>query len=518
MDVDLLKRCLATKGCVELGIPTLLPSYANSLGPLLQWALEGTALEARQIWFCLGNADEFRESLPETLRNRILPLHGSKFEAMLRRGPYDALLLPYHGFVYSDPNLTLSSFWTSRGRYTKCEDWVHTDTQLWFWTPNQPLKRFFGVDHHHAVLWDVRQILRPLGIRVDFHWIPDGRPPVNEALPSEVPGIRSSVDLYKPPPEAPLPPDLVSYIHSKHYDGIVTSHSLVTCFRLRSLGLPMIHVNSTRFGNEWIHSPDRHRVLVEQIQQLLHEGRLTVVHNNKGDKEYFHQYFPYLSPSQDVWIPSLCEHWLRLRVKTPTPKLLLWDTRQVLLQEKGSPFLKELYAKCKQAWGDQVECQALLWAQKGSYLPEGYLDAYSAVIHIPYNISTMSIAQQVRSNIPIWVPSKQLLARLWSDPNEPNELSWTVFAPGSEATASPMDKARDPAVVERWIATADFYDRETLPLVFEFDSSEELVAKGLTTDYQAAIDNQEATQQDRRESILFAWEQVLQTSLKASKN
>lgn len=515
MDVDALKRFLTKLECRELGIPVVLPSFADSIFAISRWALEGTPLEARQVWFCIGNVEEIREKLPAEIRNRVIPLHGSKMEAWMRRAPTEALLLPHHGFHYSDPNLTLSEFWASRGSYRLESEVSDPHTQLWIWTPKGPRKTLFGLDHHHAVLWDVRQILSPLGIRVDFHWLCDGRPSINEALPTTVPGITSSLDLYKADPTRPLSDDLIAYVKEKKYDGIVTSHSLVTPYRLRSLGLPCLHVNSTRFGNEWIQDPQKHQHLVSEIQTWLTQGRLTVVHNNKGDRAYFHQYFPHLNPNQELWIPSLCESPVRLRLRAPsTPRLLIWDTRQVLLHQTGSPFMKELFTKGKQAWGSALDSQALLMAEQQAYLPEGYLDSYTAVIHIPYNISTMSITQQVRANIPIWVPSKRLLAKLWTDPAEPNELSWTVFAPGSEANASAMDHVRDPAVVERWISMADFYDRETLPLVFEFDSIEELLEKGLTTDYQSAMDFAEQTAGDRREAIVFGWEHLLRTGLK----
>jgi hypothetical protein len=73
-----------------------------------------------------------------------------------------------------------------------------------------------------------------------------------------------------------------------------------------------------------------------------------------------------------------------------------------------------------------------------------------------------------------------------------------------------MDNVRQEDVIERWLSYADFYKLDVLPLVFQFDSIQELVEKVLTTEYQAAIDKAEETQQTRRENSVFAWEQVLQ--------
>jgi hypothetical protein len=168
--------------------------------------------------------------------------------------------------------------------------------------------------------------------------------------------------------------------------------------------------------------------------------------------------------------------------------------------------MTQLFKQLKQTLGESIDSQAVLLAETKSYLPEGYLDKYTAVIHLPYNVSTMSIYQQTRSNIPVWVPSKRLLAQLWSSHEEPNELSWTVFAPGSEANASILDNVRDPEIAAAWTSWADFYYPETMGCILEFDSIEELVQRITTTDYQAVIDTSEAKQQARREKIFEAWE------------
>lgn len=511
MDVALLKSCLNKAEKEELGIPIVLPSFAESIFPIAQWVLEGAPTEGRQVWFCVGNPKDIQAQIHPQLRNRILPLSYSHIQMAFQRGPFDALLLPHHGFSYSDPNMTLSSFWKTRGKYVLCSEFQHAEVQLWFWSSNRKSIKLFGMDHHHAVLWDVKQILRPLGVKLDFVWLSDGRPAINEAIPSEIPGFKNSLDIYRKPINEGLSAESKQWIQQKKYDGIVTSHSLVTCFRLKELGLPMIHVNSTRFGNDWIQDPQKHKVLVDSIQELFQTNRLHIVHNNLGEEHYFHQYFPSLSPCQEIWIPSLCESLLRLREKSPAvPKILIWDTRQVLLKENCSPFMKELYFKLKERHGDSIDSQALLMAASKAYLPEGYLDSYSAVIHIPYNISTMSMFQQGRANIPIWVPTPRLLAKLWEDEKEPNEISWTVFVPGSQVNASTMDNVRKPEVIQQWLQYADFYNSDILPLVYQFDSIEELVEKVLVTDYQSAIQKTEEKQQAQRENIVFAWEQVIQ--------
>jgi len=302
--MEKIQEALEKAGKEELGIPVVLPSLGGQLEKLFPWALQGKPIEGRQMWFSVGNHKELLNQLPPEVRGRILPVNPESLPAIFERGPYDALLIPNHGFEYSDPNLKLSDFWRNRGIY-KVQDLQIEDYRLWFWKPFAKPIKLVGLDHHHAVLWDVKKILRPLGIKLDFVWLSDGRAPVNESIPCQIPGFSSSLDIYKASINQSLPEPTRKYILENGYDGILTSHSLVTCFRLQELGLPMLHVNSTRFGNEWINDPKKHAILVKCIQGLLHQDKLHIVHDNRGDRQYFHQYFPFVSASHEVVIPSL---------------------------------------------------------------------------------------------------------------------------------------------------------------------------------------------------------------------
>jgi hypothetical protein len=512
MDILALKDWLTKGKRTVVGIPTVSPTLFSSLLPLFTWALEGNPKEGRQIWFVWEDVKGFRDHLDPTLRSRILPLSVEQGNFCLYSLPSDALLLP-EGSV--DPNGALAPFWKERGTYSP--DRTISGLTLWAWKSKQPPLRLYGIDHHHAVLWDIKQTLRPLGVTLDFVWLCDGRPPVNEAIPSNDPPFFSSLDLYKPPAEFTLDPGFRTRLEQT-YDAILSSHSLVTAFRFRDVKRPQFHINSTRFGNSWIAEPEKHKTLVQSIQELLRKKKLQVLHNNLGDALYFHQYFT-ADSSQECIIPSLCQNMMRQRFKAVTPmKFLIWDTRQVLLQKDKSPFMKTLYQACKFKQADAFDSQAVLLAEKKTFLAEGYLDDYTAVIHIPYNISTMSIFQQVSANIPVWVPSKRLLKELWTDPNECNELSWTIFNPGSEQQASFLDQARNPEVVQLWIDNADFYENRISDCIFTFDSIEELVERIFTVNYQEAMEKNQESFLKRQENTIATWEALLAPLKEIHKN
>lgn len=495
-----------------VGIPYVSPAFFSSLFPFFSWALEGSPEEGRQIWFVWEDVKGFREHLEPVQCSRILPLHKDQGDFCLFSVPSDAVLLHQ---TSEDPNVRLSPFWKERGQYSLST--TFTDLAVWFWQPKEKPLRLYGIDHHHAVLWDIKQTLRPLGITLDFVWLCDGRSAVNEAIPKTDPPFFSSLDIYQPPADWKIDNSFCSRLE-KEYDAVITSHSLVTASRFRAVNLPQFHINSTRFGNSWISDPARHKFLVETLQDLLRKKKLQVIHNNQGDLLYFHQFFT-ADPSQHCILPSLCDSPMRRRLNVVTPmKFLIWDTRQVLLQKDKSPFMKHLWSACQQKQADAFESQAILLAKNRSYLPEGYLDDFTAVIHIPYNISTMSIFQQVAANIPVWVPSKRLLKELWTDPNECNELSWTIFNPGSEQQASFLDQARNPEVVQLWIDNADFYENRISDCIFTFDSIEDLVERIFTVNYQEAMEKNQESFLKRQENTIATWEALLTPLKEIHKN
>lgn len=513
MNLETLKACLP-QNITFLGIPLIPPSLMESCFEFLRWSLEGRAEEGRQIWFVLPEPTLFLRELPSTIRGRILPLSAEQGTFCLSSWPSDALLVAND---YGDPNKSLSPFWEQRGRYVQDSAEISSECALWFWKSNLVPIRLYGIDHHHAVLWDIKQTLRPLNAIVDFVWLCDGRPPVNEAIPGQDGQFKSSLDLYRAPVNHPLDPVFQQRVESI-YDAVVTSHSLVTAYRLREIQLPQFHINSTRFGNDWVSDPKRHTVLVETIQDMLRKKKLQVIHNNQGDSLYFHQFFTPDS-SRDCILPSLCDSILRHRFKPVTPmKFLIWDTRQVLLQETKSPFMKDLFRACCAKDSRAFQSQAILLAEHQTFLPEGYLDDYTAVIHIPYNVSTMSIFQQVAANIPVWVPSKRLLQELWLNPTECNELSWTVFSEGSEKHASFLDQARNAEAVKCWIDAADFYDNRISECIFTFDSIQELVDRIFVTDYQSAMEKNQESFLRRQENVIASWEMLLKPLRGIHKN
>jgi hypothetical protein len=499
MNIDILKKTLIENEIEELGIPYLGNLY-DRIFQIAVWATQSNPKRPRQLWFGYTEAQKLQAGLPDDARCRIIPMLPERVQLWMERGPFDALLLP----AAHNPNATLGVFWKMRGEYRRTDfgEW-----NLWIWKSNRPALKLFALDHHPSVIFYAKRVLRPLGIKVDFTWLADRRPPINDAIPSQEPPFMNSPTIYDTPYDMPLDFGFKSRILAAKYDGVLTSHSLVTTYRLKDLGLPHFHINSTRFGNGWITNTSKHQYLVEEINKLFEANRLKVINNNLGDQKYLKSYFPNIGAEKASYIPSLCESPYRIRAKSPeTARFLIWDPRQVLIKQETSMFMKDLYLRLYTQYGQIIESQAILISQRGDYLPEGYLDAYTAIIHVPYNISTMSIFEQTAASIPVWIPSRQLLKKLWSNLNEPNELSWTVFDE-DVPNKNNWENGRDPTIIDRWIENADFY-QGNMKSIITFDSIEDIAGRILGVNYNQLIKEANAVSQAIREDVTQEWESV----------
>jgi hypothetical protein len=358
-----------------------------------------------------------------------------------------------------------------------------TDWTLWKWVPANPPKKAFMICHHCGVLPDLRKQLWFLGIQGDFYWISDGKNPTGGVWPSTIGEYTSSAHLLKGPIGASQ--SVLEFIKA-NYDLVITSHCMRYPLHFLGTGLPVIHVNSTRFGNEITTTPE-FKDLCEKIEAAVNSRQLRVIHNNEADKWYFHQYIR--TVYGDTLIPSLCTSPLRFRIEDKPGSFLIWDTRFHITDEMPSPLLK-----LSEALDNRAVSTSELCVEKGAYLDDDLLTPYRAVIHIPYNISTMSCFEQASANVPIWVPSPAYLEKLLL---EYSELSWYCFT--DYGSPQYPDQHKNPATIHEFVSRCDFTGFKN---VIFFDSIEDLLERLDTTNYDAVIKQSFLNQTRKRLDVL----------------
>jgi hypothetical protein len=97
------------------------------------------------------------------------------------------------------------------------------------------------------------------------------------------------------------------------------------------------------------------------------------------------------------------------------------------------------------------------------------LSRFAGIIHIPYEMSTMSIAEHYSSGVPLFFPTKIFLYDLWGTKKvEWWSNYWKLFNKNT-----PPEYLQETENPDYWIERADFYDYVG---VYYFDSIQQLQA------------------------------------------
>ncbi len=314
-------------------------------------------------------------------------------------------------------------------------------------------KKIFNLDLHISVIADVKNIVSQLyptdQIQITdwcisgHSWVFNRQPDTPEIVNANTwrgintKMIQEFVEKYK---------DYLS-----HFDCFIVTHTPVFCRLFESFGKPIILVNSCRYEQpycwtgteghaEWLKT-------IECFKTLTKKNLLTVVNNNLADKEYFER----STGVETKHIPSLCLYTSVMAPETPFSDIVVYSN------------------------GHTVRNLGLKNTVFKEHLPRWeYSQMFSAklIIHIPYEISTMSIFEQYSAGVPMAFPTKELLAKLWNTKminfNGPYTKQWPAELELSECLGGNSE------TVEFWLSRADYYDQENFAGCYYFNTFQEL--------------------------------------------
>lgn len=457
----------------------------------IRWIERSHPTSPRTIWFPAPDGFPTTAQLTPELKSRFVPMETERAIAWSQLGPFPALLTRV-----GTPELDKRYLpWLSTGAYSAYGSMERVGDfsgwTLWAWKSSWPARRALMICHHSGVLPDVRRQLRLLGIRGEFVWLCDGKPPTGDAWPSQLGPLDSSIPLLHGDIDTVVPDSLLDSI-KESYDMIITSHCMRYPLLFQRTGLPLLHINSTRFGNE-ITCREEFVELRRRLRSVS-GTQLTIVHNNWADKWYAETYLGFRAPV----ISSLCDQALRFRISAPGPKFLLWDTRGHA-RGGGSTLFREILARL----GGRCDITSTLTPPSG-WLDDDMLADYRAVIHVPYNISTMSCFEQAAAGIPLWIPSAELLREAL---REYSEVSWYCFQADKTGAERP-DQVWDTAVLDEFIRRSDFR-KDILGTILEFHSVDDLVSRIDQVDYDTIPKQALGLTVARKKKAIDAWATTL---------
>jgi hypothetical protein len=314
--------------------------------------------------------------------------------------------------------------------------------------------KFYNIDLHISIIADMKKIFTELGHEVkdvslsNHTWVfnkPKGSiPMLDNGRWMNLTPEQYSNEFYR------------NYKDElSDYDAFIVTYPPPFSLLYKHFKKPIIINNPIRYEWPFSFNSKNWNDFNDYLRKGVDDGLILLVANNLYDKYYMEDFI-----ERDVeHIPSICNYY---------NEEYIGDIETFIYYSRNK--IKEL-KNPKIKWKNE-----LFSTHKHSDLLK-----YKGIIHIPYQISYMSIFEQYASNVPLFFPTKRFLLELYDNNyNVLNEVSWNNLQHRESKSCIDYKGEFDPnnyldiKSVESWLKYSDFYDSEWMPYITYFDSFEEL--------------------------------------------
>jgi hypothetical protein len=309
--------------------------------------------------------------------------------------------------------------------------------------------KLYNLDLHISVIQDIINILKQFQIDDQcisgHHWVMN-KSKASMLYVNENTWKNLSLDMIN---------NFKNYYHNflKEYDGFIVTHTPIFALLFEDLNKPILIINSCRFDQPfcWNNDKQLRNYFIEKLQSLNQRKLLYVISNNRGDMNYF----KHETNIDTIWIPSICEYTLCKEMIPKYDLFIIYSNESIFFQN----------------------CN---WHHELKIIPKTLLGKYKwkklfsmkAIIHIPYEISTMSIFEQYSSGVPLFFPTKKFLKEL----HESYKILKTLYFDNDDYI---NNKYND---INTWIDNSDFYVKDEedifeMKYIYYYDSWSDLKMK-----------------------------------------
>lgn len=349
--------------------------------------------------------------------------------------------------------------------------------------------KFFNLDLHISVIADIKKIFNDLGHQVDNWSISGHAHLMGKPL--------DKVDIINQNTWRNIDKIMVDQFYERYkgeletYDGFIVTHT--PCFSLlyEKFDKPIITVASTRYEEPFSNDMLKWAKFNKYLQSNIDSGKIIPITNNKYDKKYTELF----TDREWEYIPSLCEY-TDCKYTGKIDKFLYSSKFKAALDIKKLVD-KDLVLQKGYEWQDVAD--------------------FKGVVHVPYNVSTMSISEQYTANIPLFFPSYDFLSDLRSqffNAGVLSETSWNQVH-GLSSNSSLFAGSQDPnnymetETMMKWAKLSDFYDEENMPYIQYFHSFEHLRKLLDSSNIREISNNMKTKNKIRKEMVYNKWKEVL---------
>ena len=276
--------------------------------------------------------------------------------------------------------------------------------------------KFFNLDCHISVISDIKNIFESLGHEVD-HWSLSGHRWVFDFEKCQSPIINESNWTN-------LNQEMVDRFYEHHkkdldgYDAFICAYPPCFLKLFEKFNKPIIVIAATRYDHPFTNDKTR----LDWLEDSLKNNKyLILITNNEFDKKYCEHFLG----NEWQWIPSLCDY----------------------TGAEYNPIKKQYILFSK--FDIQRDPNVIHQNQLGKYTWED-LYSYNGIIHLPYNVSTMSIFEQYQAGVPLNFPSLDFAIELV---NSQVPIFSEITFPNNQ-----QNRQKDIFLTKEWLQYSDFYN------------------------------------------------------------
>jgi hypothetical protein len=280
-------------------------------------------------------------------------------------------------------------------------------------------------------------------------------------------------------------------------DAFIVTYPPPFSLLYKNFNKPIIINNPIRYEWPFSFRKDDWEYFNLYLRDYVDKGLIILVANNLYDKYYMEHFIE----REVEHIPSICDYYQSYY--EPNDNDFIYYSRNKVF-EINNPKIK---------YKDDIF---------GGSHKHTDLVKFKGIIHIPYQISYMSIFEQYTSNIPLFVPTKEFLLQIYKDKkiNVLKEVSWNNYFNTESKSIIDYKGEFDPndynnnESVEYWLQYADFYDEEWMPYITYFSSFEELNRIVDEVDVNDISEKMRLFNEGRKSKIYEKWDQLIKNKIK----
>lgn len=280
----------------------------------------------------------------------------------------------------------------------------------------------------------------------------------------------------------------------KDYDAFIVTYPPQFALLYKYFDKPIIINNPIRYEWPFSFNAEYWQKFNEYLVNGVDNNKIILIANNLYDKYYMELFLN----RNVLYIPSLCEYYPSGHRKGIINKYLYYSRNKIKELNNSILFKDDVFLN-RHTHYDLMQ--------------------YKAIMHMPYQISYMSIFEQYTYNMPLILPSQTFLMNIYQNNtyNVLKEVSWNNYFGKSPRSALSANTVHDPnnyqdyAAVKYWLQYADFYNKDWMPYITYFDSFEELNELYAILDTDRISDEMKSFNENRKIQIYTLWNNILES-------